>query len=48
MTIAEFNAQFPSTVPVEQLAIVNGVGEGGKLRAGQTAKRVVGGVVPRS
>jgi predicted Zn-dependent protease len=48
MTIAEFNAQFPSTVPVEQLAIVNGVGEGGKLQAGQTAKRVVGGVVPKS
>jgi predicted Zn-dependent protease len=48
MTIAEFNAQFPSTVPVEVLAIVNGLGEGGKLAAGQTAKRVVGGSVPGS
>jgi predicted Zn-dependent protease len=48
MTIAEFNAQFPSTVPVDVLAIVNGVGEGDKLRAGQAAKRVVGGVVPKS
>jgi predicted Zn-dependent protease len=48
MTIAEFNAQFPSTVPADVLAIVNGVGEGDKLRAGQSAKRVVGGVVPKS
>jgi len=48
MTIAEFNAQFPSTAPVEVLAIVNGLGEGERLRAGQLAKRVVGGVVPKS
>jgi predicted Zn-dependent protease len=43
MTVQEFQAQFPSTVPVEQVAIVNGVGNGEKLRAGSTAKRIVGG-----
>jgi predicted Zn-dependent protease len=45
MTAAEFNAQFPSTVPVEQVAIMNGLDPaGGTFQAGQTAKRVVGGV----
>ncbi len=43
MTVAEFNAEFPSTVPVDVLALVNGVADGGKLQAGQRAKRVVGG-----
>jgi len=46
MTVAEFNAQFPSTVPVDVVALVNGVPDGGKLEAGRTAKRVVGGVPP--
>jgi hypothetical protein len=45
MTVAEFNAQYPSTVPVEQVAIMNGLDpKGGTFTAGQTAKRVVGGV----
>jgi predicted Zn-dependent protease len=48
MTVAEFNAQFPSTVPLDVVATVNGVGEGGKLEAGRTAKRIVGGTVPKS
>ncbi len=47
MTVAEFNAQFPSTVPVEVVAVVNGVPDGGKLEAGRTAKRIVGGAVPK-
>jgi predicted Zn-dependent protease len=47
MTIAEFQAQFPSTVPATVVAIVNGVPEGGKLEAGRLAKRVVGGIVPK-
>jgi predicted Zn-dependent protease len=47
MTVAEFNAQFPSTAPVETVALVNGVeGKDGRLQAGQTAKRIVGGVKP--
>jgi predicted Zn-dependent protease len=48
MTVAEFHAQYPSTAPVEVVAIVNGVPEGGKLAAGRIAKRIVGGVVPGS
>jgi predicted Zn-dependent protease len=44
MTVAEFNRQFPSTVPVEQVAIINGVDPGGSLEGGRMAKRVVGGV----
>ena len=44
MTVAEFNRQFPSTVPVEEVAIINGVDAGGSLQGGTMAKRVVGGV----
>jgi predicted Zn-dependent protease len=44
MTISEFNAQFPSTVPVDVVAIVNGVAKDGQLKGGQTAKRITGGV----
>jgi predicted Zn-dependent protease len=44
MTVAEFNRQFPSTVPVEEIAIINGVDAGGSLQGGMMAKRVVGGV----
>jgi predicted Zn-dependent protease len=48
MTIAEFNAQFPSSVPLEQVALVNGVADGGKLAAGGSAKRIVGGELPKA
>ncbi len=49
MTVQDFNAQFPSTVPVEAVAIINGLdGKDAKLEAGRTAKRVVGGEVPKS
>ena len=45
MSVAEFHAQFPSTVPVEQVAIMNGVDPAsGTCAAGRTVKRVVGGV----
>ncbi|HEU5050489.1 MAG TPA: M48 family metalloprotease [Gemmatimonadales bacterium] len=44
MTVAEFHRRYPSSIPVEQVAVINGVDAGGTLRAGQTAKRVVGGV----
>jgi predicted Zn-dependent protease len=43
MTVAEFNRQYPSTVAVEQVAVINGVDPGGSLEAGTMAKRVVGG-----
>ncbi len=48
MTLAEFNAQFPSTAPIETVALVNGVEKDGRLEAGRTAKRIVGGVAPKS
>jgi hypothetical protein len=40
MTVAEFNSQYPSTIPVEQVAVINGVEPGGSLEAGRMAKRV--------
>jgi predicted Zn-dependent protease len=46
MTVAEFHAQFPSTAPVETVALVNGLPKDGRLQAGRTAKRIVGGVLP--
>ncbi len=47
MSIAEFAAQFPSTAPPEVVALVNGVPKDGRLEAGRTAKRIVGGVAPK-
>jgi hypothetical protein len=44
MTLEQFNSQYPSTVPVEQLAIINQLeGPGAVIPAGHTMKRVVGG-----
>jgi len=46
MTIAMFNQQYPSTVEVEALAIVNGVEANVMLERGTLVKRVVGGQLP--
>jgi len=46
MTVDAFNARFPSTVPVEQVALINGVERNGTFKAGQKAKRVIGGMGP--
>lgn len=43
MTLAQFNQRLPSTIPVQQLAIINGIEEGTTLTAGQVVKRVIGG-----
>ena len=44
MTLEQFNAQYPSTVPIEQLAIINELeGPSSVVPAGHTLKRVVGG-----
>jgi predicted Zn-dependent protease len=44
MTLAQFNAQYPSSVPIEQVAIINEVeGSSTVLPAGRLVKRVVGG-----
>jgi predicted Zn-dependent protease len=44
MTIAEFNGQHPSTIPVERVAAVNGFDTpSDRIPAGSTIKRVIGG-----
>jgi predicted Zn-dependent protease len=44
MTLEQFNSQYPSSIPVEELAIINEVeSPSTPLPAGQTVKRVVGG-----
>jgi predicted Zn-dependent protease len=44
MTLAEFDRRFPSAIPVEELAVINGVaGPQAVLPAGTQVKRVVGG-----
>jgi predicted Zn-dependent protease len=44
MTIEQFNAQYPSSVPLEQVMIINELHPGDQIRQGQLVKRVVGGV----
>jgi predicted Zn-dependent protease len=47
MTLQEFARNYPSTVDLQQLAIINGaVRDGFVFEAGQMAKRVVGGNLP--
>jgi predicted Zn-dependent protease len=44
MTVAEFNGKYPSTIPVERLAVVNGRADvPERIPAGITVKRIVGG-----
>jgi predicted Zn-dependent protease len=44
MTLEQFNAQYPSSVPIEQIAIINELeGPQTVIPAGQMVKRVVGG-----
>ncbi len=46
MTLEQFNARYPSTAPLKELALLNGVEVGTSLPAGRTVKRVVGGTKP--
>lgn len=41
MTVAQFNQAYPSVIPLAQLALINGVGEGDTFPAGSKVKRVV-------
>ncbi len=43
MTVEEFNKRHPSNAPLEKVALINSIESGGMLKAGQTAKMVVGG-----
>ncbi len=44
MTLRRFAQRYPSTVPLETLAIINGVSEGERIPAGTRLKRIVGGL----
>lgn len=46
MTLEEFSRLYPSQVPLETLALLNGVDPGTQLPAGTMLKRVVGGPLP--
>ena len=46
MTLAQFNQQYPSTIPIEQLALINELeGPQSVVPQNRTLKRVVGGRV---
>ena len=42
MSVSDFNAKYPSSVKLEEVALINGVDSSGKIPAGH-AKQVVGG-----
>lgn len=46
MTINEFQQRYPSSIPIEKLATMNGLDKGGKILKGQIVKRVIGGELP--
>jgi predicted Zn-dependent protease len=46
MTIERFNQRYPSTVPMDELLLINGLAEGAVLTAGSHVKRVVGEGAP--
>jgi predicted Zn-dependent protease len=41
MTLEEFNARSPSSIPLDELALINGLEKGSALVAGQLVKCVV-------
>jgi predicted Zn-dependent protease len=46
LTLEQFQQRHPSTIPLAELALINGVQPGATLAAGQVVKRVVGGTTP--
>ena len=42
MSLQQFNTQLPSTIPIAELALINGLEANAQLRSGQSIKRVVG------
>ncbi len=44
MTLAQFTAQYPSSIPPEVVALINGIDKNATLPAGHELKRVVGGI----
>jgi predicted Zn-dependent protease len=49
MTLEQFDRQYPSTIPIEELAIINQLeGPASPIPAGRMMKRVVGGTAPQA
>lgn len=46
MTLQEFYSRFPSTVPIETVALINQAEAGTQFQSGQKLKQVVGGKTP--
>lgn len=46
MTLDEFQRKYPSSISLERLAVANHVDKAGRLSAGQSYKRIVGGKKP--
>ncbi len=46
MTLDDFNKRYPSSVPINTLAIINRADKGTVLAAGSRVKRVTGEKVP--
>jgi predicted Zn-dependent protease len=42
MSLTEFHGQWPSSISLAELALINGIPESAQLRAGQSIKRVIG------
>ena len=47
MSLEQFDRELPSSIPFAELALINGLDELARLRAGQSIKRVVGTSAPR-
>ena len=48
MSLQQFNSEMPSSIPLAELALINGLAETAQLRAGQAIKRVTGTVMTRA
>jgi predicted Zn-dependent protease len=44
LTLQQFNARYPSSIPAAQVALINEIGEGEVFQGHQTYKQVVGGL----
>jgi predicted Zn-dependent protease len=47
MTLAQFDAQWPSRIPLAELAMINGMATDAMLRTGQSIKQVLGAPAPQ-
>jgi predicted Zn-dependent protease len=48
MTLTDLNVQYPSSIPLAELAVINGLEAASRLSVGQSIKRIVGTPVPHT